>query len=103
VFQAAGQSLHRFQRFIDMGDFGLQLEGFPGGLQASTHTGEQHETKLLLGVLERRVYIAHGKLQPLGGRAEVSGQQCAGASWPESLRYDVNASPESMCSGLRIQ
>ena len=75
VFQAAGQSLHRLQRFIDVGDFGLQFQGFPGGLQASTHTGEQHEAKLLLGILERRFHIAHGKLQPFGGQAWVSGLQ----------------------------
>ena len=75
VFQAAGQALNRFQRLIHMGDSCLQLQGFPGGLQASAHAGEQHEAQLRLGFLERRVHIAHGELQPLGGQARVSGLQ----------------------------
>ena len=75
VSQSAGQALHRFQRFVHMGDLGLQLQGLARRLQASANTGKQHEAQLLLGVLEGRLYIAHGKLQPFGGRAEVSGLQ----------------------------
>ena len=75
VFQAAGQALYRLQCFVHMGDGGLQLQGFPGGLQAPAHAGEQHEAQLLLGVLECGIHIAHGELQPFGGRAEVSGLQ----------------------------
>jgi hypothetical protein len=75
VFQTAGQALYRLQCFVHMGDGGLQLQGFPGGLQAPAHAGEQHEAQLLLGVLECGIHIAHGELQPFGGRAEVSGLQ----------------------------
>ncbi|MDF9769585.1 hypothetical protein OKW09_001870 [Pseudomonas rhodesiae] len=75
MFEAAGQALQRFECFIDRRDLRLQLQGFARGLQTPAHTGEQHEAQLLLGILERRVHVAHGKLQPLGGRAEVSGLQ----------------------------
>ena len=75
VFQAAGKALQRLQGFIQSCDLCLQLQGFPRGLQAPAHAGEQHEAQLLLGILEGGVYIAHGELQPLGGGAEVAGLQ----------------------------
>lgn len=75
VFQATGQALHRLQRLIHMGDFCLQLQGFPRRLQSPTDAGEQHKAQLRLGFLERCVYVAHGELQPLGGQAWVSGLQ----------------------------
>ncbi|OAE17428.1 hypothetical protein A2T76_05610 [Pseudomonas brenneri] len=75
MLEAAGQALYRFQGFVEMGDLCLHRQGFPGGLQPPADAGKQHESQLLLSVLEGGVHVGHSQLQPFGGGAEVSGLQ----------------------------
>ncbi|MCY1408376.1 hypothetical protein D9M71_236960 [compost metagenome] len=73
--EAVGQTLHRFERVVDPGDFHLQLLRFAGGLQSSADAGEQHEPQLILGVAQQALDFGHWQLQPFGGGAQVTGLQ----------------------------